>query len=126
MIRAHWQDRIEVALGLWLVASPFVLALEEVPAAGWVAMLAGVAVVTLAVDAFYYPEIVEEWGNLAVGVALAASPWLLGYDAARVAMVNALACGAAIAALSFSTVGEIRREQRRSRAGREPAERASR
>src|SRR5690606_21952152 len=76
MIRAHWQDRIEVALGLWLVASPFVLGLDHVPTAGWVAMLAGVAVVTLAVDAFYYPEIVEEWGNLAVGIALAASPWL--------------------------------------------------
>lgn len=126
MIRAHWQDRIEVALGLWLVASPFVLGLVDVPAAGWVAMLAGVAVVTLAVDAFYYPEIVEEWGNLAVGVALAASPWLIGYDASRVALANALACGVAIAALSFSTVGEIRREQRRSRAGREPSERVSR
>ncbi len=116
MIRAHWQDRIEVALGLWLVASPFVLGLDRVPAAGWAAMLAGVAVVTLAVDAFYYPEIVEEWGNLAVGVALGASPWLFGYDEVRVAMANAVACGLAIAALSFSTVGDIRREQRRSRA----------
>lgn len=126
MIRAHWQDRIEVALGLWLVASPFVLGLQGAPAAGWAAMLAGVAVVTLAVDAFYYPEIVEEWGNLAVGLALGASPWLFGYDAVRIAMINAVVCGIAIAALSFSTVGEIRRELRRSRLAGETRERAPR
>lgn len=111
MIRAHWQDRIEVALGLWLVASPFVLGFTRQPAA-WSAMLAGVAVVTLAVEAFYYPEIVEEWGNLAVGIGLAASPWLFGYDSERVAMINALGCGLAIAALSFWTAEDIQREQR--------------
>lgn len=117
MIRAHWQDRIEVALGLWLVASPFVLGMEHHLAA-WSAMLAGVAVVTLAVEAFYYPEIVEEWGNLAIGLLLLASPWLLGYSPVRIAMINAAVCGAAIAALSFSTVGDIRRERRERIAGR--------
>jgi len=112
MIRAHWQDRIEVALGLWLVASPFVLALETTQAAAWSAMIAGVAIVTFAVDAFYYPEIVEEWGSLAVGVLLLASPWLLGYSPVLGATINAAVCGVAIAALSFSTVGDIRRERR--------------
>ncbi len=114
MIRAHWQDRIEVALGLWLVASPFVLGMAHQLAA-WSAMLAGVAVVTLAVEAFYYPEIVEEWGNLAVGIGLAASPWLFGYDGERIAMANALACGIAVAALSFWTAEDIQREQRDAR-----------
>ncbi len=114
MIRAHWQDRIEVALGLWLVASPFVLGMAHQLAA-WSAMLAGVAVVTLAVEAFYYPEIVEEWGNLAVGIGLAASPWLFGYDGERAAMANALACGVGIAALSFWTAEDIQREQRDAR-----------
>jgi hypothetical protein len=114
MIRAHWQDRIEVALGLWLVASPFVLGVTMQPAA-WAAMLAGVAVVTFAVEAFYYPEIVEEWGNLALGVGLAVSPWLLGYDGERVAMANDVACGVAIAALSFWTAEDIQREQRDAR-----------
>jgi len=114
MIRAHWQDRIEVALGLWLVASPFVLGVTMQPAA-WAAMLAGVAVVTFAVEAFYYPEIVEEWGNLALGIGLAVSPWLLGYDGERVAMANAVACGVAIAALSFWTAEDIQREQRDAR-----------
>ena len=70
---------------------------------------------TLAVEAFYYPEIVEEWGNLAVGVGLAISPWLLGYDGERAAMINAVACGVAIAALSFWTAGDIQREQRETR-----------
>ena len=110
MIRAHWQDRIEVALGLWLVASPMLLGVQAVPAM-WAAMLAGVAIVTLSVDAFYYPEIVEEWGNLAVGLLLAASPWLLGYSAEGAATANAVICGAAIAGLSFWTVEDIEKEQ---------------
>lgn len=114
MIRAHWQDRIEVALGLWLVASPFVLGVA-LQSAAWAAMLAGVAVVTLAVEAFYYPEIVEEWGNLAVGLGLAVSPWLLGYAGEQTAMINAVACGIAIAALSFWTAEDIQREQRDAR-----------
>ncbi|MEZ5603023.1 MAG: SPW repeat protein [Burkholderiaceae bacterium] len=69
---------------------------------------------TLAVDAFY-PEIVE-MGQLAVGIGLAASPWLLGYDGERAAMINALACGVAIAALSLVwTAEDIQREQREAR-----------
>lgn len=112
MIRAHWQDRIEVALGLWLVASPFALGLQDPQSAAWAAIIAGVAIVTFAVDAFYYPEIVEEWGNLAIGLLLLASPWLLGYSMLQIASINAVVCGLAIAALSFSTVGDIRRERR--------------
>lgn len=112
LIRAHWQDRIEVALGLWLVASPFVLGLATAQFAAWSAMIAGVAIVTLAVDAFYYPELIEEWGNLALGLGLLGSPWIFGYAQVRPAMLNAVICGAAIAALSFSTVGDIRRERR--------------
>ncbi len=111
MIRAHWQDRIDVALGLWLVASPFLLGVQHQGAA-WAAMIAGVAVVTFSVDAFYYPEIVEEWGSLGLGIALAASPWLLGYQAELAPLINALVCGVAIAALSFWTVEDIQREQR--------------
>ncbi|HLT25321.1 MAG TPA: SPW repeat protein [Zeimonas sp.] len=111
MIRAHWQDRIEVALGLWLVASPFVLGLEGTQSAAWAAMIAGVAIVTFAVDAFYYPEIVEEWGSLATGLLLLVSPWLLGYAPVRIAMINAVVCGLAIAVLSFSEMSELRRER---------------
>lgn len=112
MIRAHWQDRIEVALGLWLVACPFVLGMEDAQSAAWAAMIAGVAIVTFAVDAFYYPEIVEEWGTVVTGLLLLASPWLLGYAPQRMAMINAVVCGVAAAALSFSEIGEIRRERR--------------
>jgi hypothetical protein len=112
MIRAHWQDRIEVALGLWLVASPFVLRLEDTHSAAWAAMIAGVAIVTFAVDAFYYPEIVEEWGTVVTGLLLIASPWLLGYSPERVATINAVVCGVVATALSFSEIGEIRRERR--------------
>ena len=117
MIRAHWQDRIDVALGLWLVASPFVLDMRDTQSAAWAAMLAGVAIVTFAVDAFYYPDIIEEWGNLALGLLLAASPWLLGYAPSTGITVNAVLCGLAIVILSFLTVGDIRRE-RRARLGR--------
>lgn len=112
MIRAHWQDRIEVVLGLWLVACPFVLGLEDTHSAAWAAMIAGVAIVTFAVDAFYYPEIVEEWGTVVTGVLLLASPWLLGYSPERIAMINAVVCGVAATALSFSEIGDIRRERR--------------
>lgn len=112
MIRAHWQDRIEVALGLWLVASPFVLGLEGTQSAAWAAMIGGVAIVTFSVDAFYYPEFVEEWGGIATGLLLLASPWLLGYAPLRIATINAVACGAAVAVLSVSTLGELRRERR--------------
>lgn len=112
MIRGHWQDRIEVALGLWLVASPFVLRLEGTQPAAWAAVIAGVALVTFAVDLFYYPEIVEEWGTLVTGLLLLASPWLLGYAHVRPAMINAVVLGVAAMVLAFSEMGDIRRERR--------------
>lgn len=112
MIRAHWQDQAAVALGLWLVASPFILDMRDAQSAAWAAMLAGVGIVTFAADAFYYPEIIEEWGILELGLLLAASPWLLGYVPLIGATVNAVFCGLAIVILSFLTVGEIRRARR--------------
>lgn len=113
MLRAHWQDRIEVLLGLWLVACPFVLSFP-LQSAAWSAIVAGVCVVLLSLETFFVPDLVEEWGNLAVGIALMVSPWLFGYASDTTALTNAVGAGLAIAGLSFWAVEDIHHEQLQS------------
>lgn len=44
-----WEEWTEVALGLWMIASPWALGFSAIPAAMWSAVLSGLAIVALAV-----------------------------------------------------------------------------
>jgi hypothetical protein len=94
MTMRRWVDWINVILGVWLIASPWLLtvAARDTPAA-WSLWSAGASIVTIAFFAMYKPAI---WGD-AVGVMLGAwlmaSPWMLGFASASAATTNAVIIG---------------------------------
>jgi predicted MFS family arabinose efflux permease len=102
MTCSQWHDRLVLLAGLWLFASPFALGTASLAHPATVAAyVAAVVLVSSAAEAPPVPDAVEEWIVIAVALALAASPWLLGYDAERALAVNALVVGGVVAACAL-------------------------
>lgn len=97
----RWQDLGNIFLGTWLFFSPLVMDyVMDMPVAATNAYLLGMAIVVFAAVAIYIPRIWEEWTNMTLGVWLIISPWVLGFEAARDIMMNAVLVGVLVAALA--------------------------
>lgn len=98
----RWQDWLLVALGTWLIISPFVLSYNSTTnVAAWNSYILGVAVAGFAIGALSVPRVWEEWVNLVLGIWLIISPYVLQYsDVEPIATRNNLTTGILIAALA--------------------------
>uniref|UniRef100_A0ABX1PFB1 SPW repeat-containing integral membrane domain-containing protein n=2 Tax=Aromatoleum anaerobium TaxID=182180 RepID=A0ABX1PFB1_9RHOO len=97
----HWQDPANLVLGLWMVVSPWALAYQAETNAVWSAVIAGALVAALALFELFQVKAWEEWGNMALGLWMVISPWVLGFATSAGAMWNAVIVGLAVAALAL-------------------------
>jgi hypothetical protein len=101
MIPKRWQDWVNAVLGLYLLASPFILgfaAAGNVPTrAAWIL---GLAIAVFAAIAAYLPKIWEEALNIILGICLIASPWGLGYVEQAKPTTNAVIVGLLVTGLA--------------------------
>ena len=63
----HWQDPVNLILGLWLIASPWILEYQAETYALWSAVCLGVLIAATAVAALFRVKAWEEWANLVLG-----------------------------------------------------------
>lgn len=99
MNKQHWQDWVNVFLGIWMFVSPWVI--REWLSAGsvgealgvWDLWAVGIAVVAFAGVALYAFAAWEEWVNLVLGAWLLVSPWVLGYSTSAAMTLNAVIAG---------------------------------
>ncbi|MFZ2099078.1 MAG: SPW repeat protein [Oricola sp.] len=105
----HWQERVTLVLGLWVIVSPWtiahIMARPGAPAgvsavAMWNHYVIGIAVALLAAAALVAFKAWEEWLNIALGTWLLGSPGLLGFSVSAALMWNAVIIGALIVAFS--------------------------
>ena len=97
----RWQDGGNLLLGVWLFVSPWVLSYAAgMPVAAWNAYLLGAAIVVFAAVAMYMPKVWEEGINMAFGVWMIISPWVLKFSADRNVMMNAVIIGVVVTALA--------------------------
>ncbi len=113
-MKKHWQDWGNLLLGLWVLASPWVL--QHTMAAGaktagvmtggtmWNLYIVGLAIAVLAVAALFAFQAWEEWTSLALGAWLFASPWVLGFSTSILLMWNAVIVGALVVLLAGRAV----------------------
>jgi SPW repeat len=89
----YWQDMVIALLGAWFAASPWLLQLELSTHLIATSVALGVALLLLAIGSLLAPRKWERWAEAAVGLGVAASPWLAGYADDPIAWRNAVATG---------------------------------
>ena len=101
----HWQDPVNLILGIWMIVSPWVLRHQGdiLPTSN--AVVLGILIAGAALIALFKVMAWEEWGNVAFGVWLVISPWVLGFSGVAVAMSNAVIVGIVVAALALWALG---------------------
>ena len=101
-----WEDWLGVALGVWLLASPWTLGYAGSSGATMNALLVGTALVFLEQLNLEAHEDLEEWMDIAAGVWLVVSPLIVGFTQVGAAAINAIAVGTltvVLAALALSS-----------------------
>lgn len=102
----HWQDPVNLALGVWMAVSPWVLSYAaEMQRPTMNAVVVGALIAVLAIYEIVKVMAWEEWANFALGIWLAISPWALGFSSAAVVMWNAVAVGVVVAGLALWALG---------------------
>jgi len=101
----HWQDPVNLILGLWMLISPWVLGYQGETTAMWNAVVLGILIGAVAIGALAQPKAWEEWANVVLGIWLVISPWVLGFSTMREPMANAAIVGVVTAVLALWTLG---------------------
>lgn len=101
----HWQEWVNLAFGLWVMVSPWAIA-HVMAGAGdpagvteavmWNHYAVGAAVALLAAVALGSSRQWGEWLNIALGIWLLVSPWVIGFTTSAVLMLNAAVVGGLI------------------------------
>lgn len=89
----RWEDWAGVALGAWLVASPWVLGFSASNGATVNAFALGIALMLLELMEFEEHEPAKDWIDLLAGLWLAVSPVALDFVSLRLASVSTVAVG---------------------------------
>jgi len=100
-LAARWQDVINFLLGLWLIASPWVLSFAGETTAAWNAAVIGVAVALAAMSALVAYQAWEEWIAAALAAWLIVSPFVLGFSGMQAAAWNHLVVGLLVGVLAL-------------------------
>ena len=103
-------DFIKLALGAFLILTPWIFGYTSATVANGNASISGVVIGLASVAAIVNLAVWEEWVSLVFGLWVAISPWLLGYQATVISAmrVNA-AIGIAVALLAAVELAMIQR-----------------
>jgi hypothetical protein len=106
MSKWRWQDYLSVMIGAWVAFSPWVLGFADTHAwVTWSAVVVGAAVALLAAIDLEVLSKIDEWLLVALGAALVASPWLIGFTELRAAAASMVLSGIAIVVLTLWEIG---------------------
>lgn len=102
MTNKRWQDIANFVIGAWLFVSPWVLKFASNPPTlpAWNAYILGVAIMALAALAVYVPRAWEEGLNMAFGLWLIISPWVLRFAVDPRETANAVVTGLLVTVLA--------------------------
>ncbi|WP_413868695.1 SPW repeat protein [Albidovulum sp.] len=98
----NWQDGLMLLLGIWLFFSPWILGFAGIQSAFWNALFFGVILAGMSIAVVTEFHDWEEWVDMALGVWLVVSPWVLGF--AALSAVNAAAYAAT---MTFVATGVV-------------------
>ena len=102
-------DLINLLLAAVLFLAPWLWSFTGTTAAAWNAWISAAVIGVIALAAVFAFAPWEEWLNLALGVWVAVSPWILGFTAIASALYAHVVLGLAIAVLAAGELWLTRR-----------------
>ena len=107
---------INMAIGVWVLLSPWLLGFNQSGRPTWTAVVTGLAITVVAAVAAARSAPTAAWGNVLLAMWLFASPWVVGYTELRSASRNAWFIAVMVALFAFITLitASPRRDDRRS------------
>ncbi|WP_259781358.1 SPW repeat protein [Aestuariispira ectoiniformans] len=102
-MKSQWRDSINLILGLWLIASPWVFGFAHTRIFEWNAYACGVIIAVSAAAAIANFAEWEEWLDAALGIWLVVSPWVLGMTMMSAMMLNFVIVGLIVACMALWT-----------------------
>ena len=106
MRRQNWQDWVNLLIGIWLFISPWIFVGAAAGAAAWNFWIVGILIAVFALAALSAFQVWEEWVNVALGLWMIVSPWVVGFSAATGLTWNAVIMGVLVVAFAGWAVGE--------------------
>jgi hypothetical protein len=100
----RWQIWVTSILGIWLLASPWVLGYTALTDAAWEAYLLGPAFTVTAVLALLRPRVWQGWVGVTLGIWLLLSPWLLAFSSFEFPTWNMVGVGMVVAVVDGWTI----------------------
>lgn len=100
-IHHRFQDVINIALGIWLLVSPFYGFGGVYSVAAWNGYLFGTIIVLLSLMALLSAHVWEEGINMMIGIWLFVAPFVLGFYDQHTVMLNYMNIGAGLFGVSL-------------------------
>ncbi len=91
---------INVLLGAWLIASPWIYGYTGLPGAFWNSIVVGALILIFAAGRFSTPMAGASWANVLLGLWTIASPWIFGYTGNSSAFWNSIILGILVTILA--------------------------
>jgi hypothetical protein len=88
-----WEDWVGVALGAWMLASPWVVGFSDYSVAAMNALIMGSILVLAEMLELSVHEDAEEWIDIVAGLWLMVSPVVLGFTSSTPATVSTMSVG---------------------------------
>ncbi|MCS7100478.1 MAG: SPW repeat protein [Burkholderiaceae bacterium] len=104
----HWQDPVNLVLGVWMIVSPWLLSYAGEAVPTWNAAVLGILIGAAAIWAMFRVFAWQQWANVVFGLWLIASPWILGFAGVTAALYNAVIVGLIVAVLALWALGTDR------------------
>ena len=101
------QDWISLVCGVLLFFSPWALGFAGDLMAARTAWVGGIVIAVMAIAALVQFAEWEEWVTLVVGLAVAASPWVLGFAAVHYALAVCVVLGLIVALASITEIWAV-------------------
>lgn len=96
----RWQDKLNLALGIWLLISPFVLVSPYSPIQFDLvtthSLIMGLVIALAAGATLLQFKVWEEWTEVGLGIWMVASPFILGFSDMTFVMLNYVIVGLVI------------------------------
>lgn len=108
-LKTQWRDSVNFVLGVWLIFTPLIFGFTDAGMFAWNAYACGAVIAVSAAAAIANFHDWEEWVDIALGVWLVISPWVLGMAMMSAMMLNFVVVGLIVACMALWTEISVHR-----------------